>query len=66
MAIEKLKRYKSPGTDQISTELIKVGRRTIRAEIHEVINSVWNKEEFHQQWKEPIIIPICKKRNKTE
>jgi hypothetical protein len=49
MAIEKLKRHKSPGTDQIPAELIKAGGRTIRSEIHKLINSVWNKEELPEQ-----------------
>ena len=34
MPIEKLKRRKSPGTNQIPSELIKAGRRTICSEIH--------------------------------
>jgi len=34
MAIEKLKRHKSPGIDQIPAELIKAGGRKIRSEIH--------------------------------
>jgi len=34
MAIEKLKRHKSPGIDQIPAELIKARGRTIRSEIH--------------------------------
>jgi hypothetical protein len=34
MAIEKLKRHKSPDIDQIPAELIKAGGRTIRSEIH--------------------------------
>jgi hypothetical protein len=42
MAIENLKRHKSSGTDQISTELIKLGGRTIRPEIHKLINSICN------------------------
>jgi hypothetical protein len=42
MAIEKLKRHKSPGIDQITAELIKAGRRRIRSEIHNLINSIWN------------------------
>jgi hypothetical protein len=46
MAIEKLKRHKSPGIDQIPAELIKARGRTIRSEIHKLINSVWNKEEL--------------------
>jgi hypothetical protein len=46
MAIEKLKRPKSPGIDQIPAELITAGGRTIRSEIHKLINSIWNKEEL--------------------
>jgi hypothetical protein len=34
MAIEKLKRYKSPGTDQLPAEVMKAGGRTIHFEIH--------------------------------
>jgi hypothetical protein len=40
MTSEKLKRHKSPGTDQIPAELIKGGGRTIRSEIHKLINSI--------------------------
>jgi hypothetical protein len=40
LAIEKLKRHKSPGTDQIPSELIKVGGKTIRCEIHKLIISI--------------------------
>ena len=39
MAI-KLKRHKLPGFDKIPAEFIKVGGRTIRSEIHKLINSV--------------------------
>jgi len=46
VAIEKLKRHKSPGIDQIPTEVIKVGGTTIRSVIHKLINSIWNKEEL--------------------
>jgi hypothetical protein len=43
MAIEKLKRHKSPGIDQIPAELIIEGERKIRSEIHNLINSIWKK-----------------------
>jgi len=66
LAIEKLKSHKSPGTDQISAELIKAGSRTIHYEIHKLIISIWNKEEFPGEWKELIIVPICKKGNETD
>ena len=42
IAIAKLKRHKSPGIDQIQTELFKAGGRTIRSEIHKPITSIWN------------------------
>jgi hypothetical protein len=34
--------------------------------IHKLINSVWNKEELPEQWKESIIVPIRKKGDKTD
>ena len=42
MAIEKLKRHKVTGTDQIPTELIKAVGRTFSSKIHKLINSIWN------------------------
>jgi hypothetical protein len=61
MAIEKLKRYKSPGFDQIPAELMKAGGGTIRYVIHKLINSIWNKAELPEQQKKLIIIPIYRK-----
>jgi len=58
MATEKLKRHKSRSTVQIPAELIKAGCRTIRSEIHNFTNSIWNKEVFPEEWKESIIVPI--------
>jgi hypothetical protein len=43
IATGKLKRYKSPGTDQIPAELIKVGGETC-SEIHKLICFIWNME----------------------
>jgi len=66
VAIEKLKRHKSPETDQIPAEMIKTMRRTIRYEIHKLINSIWNKEELPEEWMESIKVPIYKKDDKTD
>jgi hypothetical protein len=60
IAVEKLKRHESPCIDQIPGELIKAGDRTIRCKIHKLINSVLNKEEFLEEWKESIIAPLYK------
>jgi hypothetical protein len=66
MDIEKLKRYKSPGTDQIPAKLIKADGSKICFEIHKLIISIWNKEELPEQWKESIIVPVYKKGDKTD
>jgi hypothetical protein len=51
MTNEKIKRHKSLGTDQIP-ELIQAGGRTIRSQIHELINTTWNNEILPEEWKE--------------
>jgi hypothetical protein len=61
-----LKKYKSPGSDQIPAELIQAGGEILLSEIHKLINSVWNKEVFLDQWKESSIVPIHKKGDKTD
>jgi hypothetical protein len=43
IAFGKLKSYKSPGIDQIPSELIKAGGEILCSEIHRLIWSIWNK-----------------------
>jgi hypothetical protein len=66
MAIQKLKSHKSPGIDQIPAELIKAGGRIIRSETHQLIISIWNKEELPEEWKESVIVPIYIKGDKID
>jgi hypothetical protein len=65
-AIEKWKSYKSSHIDQIPAELIQAGGETLQSEIHKPINSIWNKEELPNQWKESINVLIYMKGNKTD
>jgi hypothetical protein len=60
-----LKKYNSLDSDRIPAELIQAGGGTLRSEIRKLINSVWNKEELPDLWKESVIVPICKKGNKN-
>jgi hypothetical protein len=68
IAIAKLKKYKSPGSDQILEELIQAGDKILLSAIHKVINSVWNMEELPDQWKKSITrnVPVHKKGDKTD
>jgi hypothetical protein len=61
IAIAKLKKHKSPCSDQIPAELIQAGGKTLLSEIHSLINSIWNKEELPDQWKVSNIVQIHKK-----
>jgi hypothetical protein len=49
IAIANLKRYKSPDSYQILSELIQAGGETLWSEIHKVVNFIWNKEELPDQ-----------------
>jgi hypothetical protein len=61
ITIEKLKRYKSPGIDQILAELIPAGGNTLYSEMHKLINSIWNKKNFHR-WGRTLLLYLFVKR----
>jgi hypothetical protein len=42
-----LEGYKSPGIDQILSELIKTIGKTLHLEIQKLVNSAWNKEVLY-------------------
>jgi hypothetical protein len=60
-----LKKYKSPSSDQIPSELIQAGGDTygLRS-IHLLI--VFENEELPDQWKETIIVPVYKMGDRTD
>jgi len=66
MAIEKLKSHKSPVFVQMPAKLIKAGCRKFRCEIHNLVTSIWKKEELSEEWKELIIVFIYKKGDNTD
>jgi hypothetical protein len=61
-----LEKYKRPRSDEIPAEFIQAGSEILLSAIHKFINSIWNKEELPDQWKESIIIPVHKKGDKTD
>jgi hypothetical protein len=65
IAVARLKKYTSPGSDQIPAERVQAGGEMLLSVIHKLINSIWNKVELPDQWKESLIVPIHKKDDKT-
>jgi hypothetical protein len=49
IAIAKLKKYKSPDSNQIPAELIQAGGKILLSAIHKLVNSIWNKKELTEQ-----------------
>jgi hypothetical protein len=66
IAITNLKRYESPGSVQVLEETIQAKGEILLSAIHKLVNSVCNKEELPDQWKESIIVPVRKKGDKTD
>jgi len=51
---------------QIAAKLIKAGGRTVRSELHKLINSIWNEEKLPEKWKDSIILLIYMKGDTTD
>jgi hypothetical protein len=49
ISVPKLRKYKSPDSDQIPAELIQAAGKILRYEIHKIINCIWNKDEIPHQ-----------------
>ena len=60
--ISSLKHYKSPGPDEIPTELIKQAGAEVWEEIYNLVWDIWVKEKMPDEWGEAIIVPIYKKK----
>ena len=65
IAIENLKKYNSPGIDQILAELIQDSGNSLLTEIYKLVLAIWKNEMLPQQWKESLIVPIYKNGKKT-
>jgi hypothetical protein len=61
IATEWLKRYKSPSIDQIPAELFQPGGNALSSEIYKLVNSIWNKREFPEQWKKYLIVHLYRR-----
>jgi hypothetical protein len=61
-----LRKYKSPGSDQIPAELIQAEGKMLLSAIHKLVNSIWIMEELLDQREESIIVPVHKKGDKID
>jgi hypothetical protein len=66
VTIGKLKTYKSPGVNQILTELIQALAESLRSEIHKPVQLICNKEGLLRCWKVSTVVPIHRKGDETD
>lgn len=52
---DNFKMYISPDIDQILAQLTQTGCKTFCSYVYKLINSILNKEELSEQWKESIM-----------
>jgi len=62
--MRKLKNNKAAGTAGIHPELIKDGGNKPLNRIYELVRQIWEGERIPEEWKETIIFPIHKKRDR--
>ena len=66
-AIERMKRGKSPGVDNITVEELEAAAQGTGLKImHRLCNMVWEQEELPSEWKRSIIISLHKKKDRLE
>ena len=60
-AVKKLKDNKSPGVDEIPAELIKAGGEDMISALHQLLNCIWEKEQWPTEWTKSILVTIPEK-----
>jgi sorting nexin-29 len=65
-AIKKLKNNKTPGVDNLPSELFKYGNEHLHELLHGLIAKIWELEKIPEEWQMSIICPIHKKGDKLK
>jgi hypothetical protein len=61
MAVQKLKKHKAPGIDNIPAELFKNAGSELVKQLHTILKEIWVKEKMPTDWNLSIICPTHKK-----
>ncbi|CAJ1057678.1 hypothetical protein Bbelb_159660 [Xyrichtys novacula] len=62
-AIKSLKNNKTPGPDEVTTELLKHGQEVVVEGLKHLFNRIWHAEEFPANWRRGVIVTLPKKGN---
>ena len=56
---------KASGGDRIPAELVQILKDDVKA-LHSICQKIWKTQQWTQDWKRSVFIPICKKGNAKE
>ena len=54
-ALKKLKSGKSPGTDEISSEILIAGKELLQKELQEIVNLAWKAKVISEEWTKSVV-----------
>ena len=65
-ALESITTNKASGSDGIPTELFQILKDNAVKVLHSICHHIWKTQQWPQDWKKSIFIPITKKGNAKE
>ena len=65
-AVKKMKKRKAPGSDEITTEVIKSGGAKMIEMLHKIFNLIWTSEKTPADFSRMIVSPIHKKGDRLK
>ena len=65
-ALESITTNKATGSDRIAAELFKILKDDAVKMLHSICQKIWKTQQWPQDWKRSVFIPIPKKSNAKE
>ena len=65
-ALENITMNKSSGGDEIPVELFQILKDDVVKVLHSIYQQIWKTQQWLQDWKKSVFIPILKKENAKE
>ena len=65
-AVQSLKAGKSPGVDNIPSELLKNGGEATTIVLTVILKKIWKIKEWPKEWTQSLVIPLPKKGNRQQ
>ena len=65
-ALESITTYKASGADRIPVELFQILKDDAVKVLHSICQQIWKTQQWPQDWKNSVVIPIPKKGNAKE